>query len=228
MAAELKNLLIRRIHDRQLIRFAKTYFNGKLIDIGCGEKPYAASLRQFVSEHVGVDHADSPHQNSQADRICTAYSLPFQDNTFDCALCTAVLEHLEEPAQAVQECYRVLKPHAHAIYSAPFIWHLHEEPRDFFRYSKYGFRHLFEKAGFRVVEIVPLSGFWVTFGQLLVYNLYRANVGPLRWLRLIDLAGLLMQGFFFLLDKVDRTYQWTWAYMIVAEKHVIAKSAGSE
>jgi len=53
---------------------------------------------------------------------------------------------------------------------------------------------------------------------LLVYNLYRLNRGPLKWLRIIDGLGLLAQGIFYLLDRVDRTEQWTWMYMVVARK----------
>ena len=106
----------------------------------------------------------------------------------------------------------------HAIYTVPFIWHLHEEPHDFFRFSKYGLRYLFEKVGFEIVEIKALSGFWVTFGQLFVYNLYRYNVGPLRWLRLIDLIGLFIQAAAYGLEKLDKTEQWTWMYIVVARK----------
>ena len=105
-----------------------------------------------------------------------------------------------------------------AIYSVPFIWHLHEEPRDFYRYTKYGLDYLFKKVGFEVIEIKALSGFWVTFGQLLVYNLYRINRGPLRWFRIIDAVGLMLQGIAYLLDRFDKTEQWTWAYLIVARK----------
>ena len=47
-----------------------------------------------------------------------------------------------------------------------------------------------------MIEIKPLSGFWVTFGQLFVYNLYRYNRGPLRWLGVIDALELLSNGWF--------------------------------
>jgi hypothetical protein len=104
------------------------------------------------------------------------------------------------------------------VYSVPFIWHLHEEPRHFFRYTKYGIEYLFEKVGFEVVELEALSGFWVTFGQLLVYNLYRFDHGPLRRLRVIAAAGLLVQLFAYILDTADKTEQWTWCYMVAARK----------
>jgi SAM-dependent methyltransferase len=189
-----------------------------MVDIGCGTKPYRVLMSEYVDEHIGVDHAESLHDLSSVDLIGSADDVPVKGNHFDTALCTAVLEHLEEPESALRECYRILKHGGVAIYSVPFIWHLHEEPRDFYRFSKYGLKYLFEKVGFEIIEIKALSGFWVTFGQLLVYNLYRLNCGPLRWFRIIDGLGLLIQGAAYLFDKFDKTEQWTWMYMVVARK----------
>jgi SAM-dependent methyltransferase len=218
MARETRNLLVNYIHDRELALLARKYLRGRLIDIGCGTKPYARLLSSFVSEHVGVDHVGTFHNKNRVDLWGTAYEIPVENGSFDSALCTAVLEHLEEPQAALRECYRVLKKEAFAIYSVPFIWHLHEEPRDFYRFTKYGLSYLFESAGFTIVEMKALSGFWVTFGQLLVYNIYRFNRGILRWLRLIDIAGLLIQGTSLLMDRVDKTEEWTWMYMAVVRK----------
>jgi ubiquinone/menaquinone biosynthesis C-methylase UbiE len=214
----MKNWLAYKIHDDYLSKMAGKYAKGRLIDIGCGTKPYKALFSSYVAEHVGVDHEGTFHDKSNVDLWGTAYDIPAEDESFDSALCTAVLEHLEEPFDALQECYRVLKPGGYAIYSIPFIWHLHEEPRDFYRYSRYGIEYLFEKAGFEITELKPLSGFWVTFGQLFVYNIHRLNRGPLRWLHLIDLMGFLIQLISYSLDKIDKTEIWTWMYMVVVRK----------
>jgi len=218
MAKEIKNILINYIHDKQLANYAGTYLSGRLIDIGCGTKPYKKMLSPFIEKHVGVDHEATFHDKSNIDLFGTAYEIPVDNETFDSAICTAVLEHLEEPEQALRECYRVLKPSGTAVYSVPFIWHLHEEPRDFYRYSKYGLKYLFEKTGFEVLEITPLSGFWVTFGQLFVYNIYRFHKGPLRFVPIIPALGLVIQGISFVLERVDKSEQWTWMYMVVARK----------
>jgi SAM-dependent methyltransferase len=215
----IKNFLIYRIHDRALQRFASSYLKGKLIDIGCGSKPYSHLVSAYISEHIGVDHQNTIHDQSNIDLLGTAYQIPCTKESFDSAICTAVLEHLEEPELALRECYRVLKPEGIAIYSVPFIWHLHEEPRDFYRFSKYGLKYLFEKVGFEILELNALSGFWITFGQLLVYNLYRLNKGPLRWFHIIDGVGLMMQAIAYILDRFDKTEQWTWMYMIVVRKN---------
>ncbi|MHC5114930.1 MAG: class I SAM-dependent methyltransferase [Planctomycetota bacterium] len=222
MSGRLHNVLVRRLHDRALRSCVARYLRGRLLDIGCGVKPYRTMVEDAVDEHVGVDHDQTIHGLDAVDLVGTAYDVPVPDESFDSALCTAVLEHLEEPEQALRECNRVLRDGGTAVYTVPFIWHLHEEPRDFFRYSKYGLKYLFEKTGFDVVELNPLSGFWVTFGQLLVYNMYRFNRGPLRWLGIVPLAGLVTQGVAYVLDRIDRTERWTWMYIVVARKRARA------
>lgn len=218
MAREIKNCLVNLIFESSFRGYAKKYLSGRMIDIGCGTKPYKDMLAPYVTEHIGVDHEETFHDKFNIDLFGTAYKIPAENESFDSAICTAVLEHLEEPELALEECYRVLKKSSYAIYSVPFIWHLHEEPRDFFRYSKYGLKYLFEKTGFEVIEIKALSGFWVTFGQLFVYNIYRFNKAPLRYIPIIPLLGFFIQGISYLFDKIDKTEQWTWMYMIVAKK----------
>jgi SAM-dependent methyltransferase len=218
LAKDLHNLLVSRIVTRALVESAHRNFEGRLLDIGCGAKPCKELLAPYVTEHLGVDHGAKQGGRDQVDMFGSAYRIPLQSESVDSVLCTAVLEHLEEPEQALRECHRVLAKGGVAIYTVPFIWHLHEEPRDFYRFSKYGLRYLFEKADFEILELQALSGFWVTFGQLLVYNLYRANRGPLRWLRIVDALGLLIQATAWLLDRFDRSEQWTWMYLVAARR----------
>jgi SAM-dependent methyltransferase len=212
------NWLVHWITERELERTFPMYLRGRLIDIGCGLKPYEQLASPFVSEHVGVDEDRSRHGTSRVDLTGSAYAIPAPDESFDSALCSAVLEHLEEPEQALRECFRVLRPGAHAIITVPLMWHLHEEPRDFFRYTRHGLNHLLVKAGFEVVEMVPLSGFWVSFGQMLTYMLRRRNHGIVRRTGILTLAGSAIQLASLGLDKVDRAEQWTWAYLAVAKK----------
>jgi SAM-dependent methyltransferase len=218
MAPELKNWLVHRIHNRILMPMIERYCRGRVLDMGCGTKPYRQMLSPYISTHIGIDHPLTPHGIGAVDIYATAWALPLANASIDCVLSTAVLEHLEEPAKAIEESFRVLKPGGTAIFSAPFIWHLHEEPRDFFRFSRFGLAYLFEKAGFKVLQTEALSGFWFTFGQMLVHYIYRFNRGPFRWLGIIPALGVVFQLFFYGLDRLDKAEQWTWMYTIAASK----------
>lgn len=167
----IKNWLVYKIGDKFLRNLLPKYVKGKLVDIGCGEKPYANMIKPYGTEHIGVDHQDTLHDKCNVDRFGTAYDIPGGDGEFDSAICTAVLEHLEEPDKAIKEADRVLKEGGYAIYTVPLFWHLHEESRDFYRYTKYGLKYLFEKNGFEIAELRALSGFWVTFDQEFFYYL---------------------------------------------------------
>ena len=87
-------------YDRQIKRrlrgvvreLGPRFLCGRLVDIGCGYKPYERDLRGIVSEHVGVDYQETPYDLSRVDIVATAYSIPVADDTFDCALATEVLE----------------------------------------------------------------------------------------------------------------------------------------
>lgn len=189
--------------------------SGRMIDIGCGNKPLEAAFAPYVEEHVGVDHELTLHDLSQADLVGTAYELPVEDASFDTVLCTAVLEHLEEPSAALREARRVLKEGGLAIYTMPFIWHIHEAPRDFFRYSRYGIQHLFTQSGFELEEIRPLSGFWVTFGTEFAYYLHTLRRGRIR-ARLLSIFSIVMLEVAYRLDRIHRAEDWTWAYLVLA------------
>jgi len=216
--ANATQILAQWIVQRSLEKLIPRYIKGDLIDIGCGTKPYTQILAPHISKHIGIDLHNADHEKPVMDIVCNAYRIPVKSESFESALCTAVLEHLEEPEEALRECHRVLKSGGAAIYTIPFIWHLHEEPRDFFRFSKYGIEYLFRKTGFAIQELIALSGFWVTFGQLFVYNLHRLNRGPLRWFRVIDFLGIFIQFASYCLDRLDKTEQWTWMYILVARK----------
>ena len=202
-------------------KYAKRYFKGQLLDIGCGTKGKVHLIGDTVEEYIGLDHNESLHDKSEVDIFGTAYEIPEPDESYDSILCTAVLEHLEEPEGALREAFRVLKQGGYAIYTVPLFWHLHEEPRDFYRYTKYGIKYLFEKVGFEVVELRPLSGFWVTFGSEWNYYLESLSHGISRYLvkPIIAVNNII----FFALDKIDRRFHpateiWTWMYVVVVRK----------
>lgn len=171
---------IHHIGTRAVRASAERYFKGSLIEIGCGTKSSTLLLGDLVSRHVGIDIPECYHDVSLVDAFATAYALPFKDASFDCAYAGAVIEHLSRPQTMVGEAFRVLKPGGHAIFTAPQYFHLHEEPRDYFRFTRFGLEHMCREAGFEQLEMIALSGFLTTFGFEFGYWLRSVARGPLK------------------------------------------------
>ncbi len=218
MAKSWKSVLIYFYHDRSVRECAGRYLRGRLIDIGCGTKPYQSMLAPHVSEYIGLDREDPFNPQARPDLVGTAYNIPVESNSFDSALSTAALEHLAEPEQALRECFRVLKSGGTAVYTVPFIWHTHAEPWDFYRFTSYGLEHIFRKCGFEVVEVKPLAGFWVTAVTMFSYYIGRFHRGPLKFVPIIPLLALILQGMGLILQSIDRAEQWTWMYRVITRK----------
>jgi len=145
---------------------------GRLLDVGCGNKPYEHLFRPFVSEYIGVEHSatfgeTSASQAGGPDVFYDGVSLPFEDASFDTVLSVQVLEHTSEPQRLLEEMSRVLRHDGLMILNAPFSFRLHEEPHDYFRYTPHGLRAMCQKAQLEVVEIRPQGGFGSVIGHKL-------------------------------------------------------------
>ena len=77
----------------------------RVLDVGCGVKPYYPFFAAVASEYVGVDVVENP----AAELLGPVEALPVDDASFDVVLCTQVLEHCDDPAQAVRELRRVTR-----------------------------------------------------------------------------------------------------------------------
>ena len=143
---------------------------GKLLDFGCGSKPYEKLFT--VKEYIGVDMQQTghDHSNSRVDVFYDGKLLPFNDATFDSLFCSEVLEHIFNPDEILPEINRVLKPGARALITVPFCWNEHEVPFDYARYSSYGITHLLSKHGFTVLEVRKSGSFTQVIFQL--WSLY--------------------------------------------------------
>jgi SAM-dependent methyltransferase len=148
----------RRTILRYMCRIASELEPGtRLLDVGAGEQPYLTS-----------DWAGSVHEGaSRVDIIAPADDLPVDEGSFDAVVCTQVLEHVAEPADVLAELFRVLRPGGRLYITVPLAWEEHEAPYDFFRYTRFGLRHLLESAGFGEIVVEPRNDAFSTVAQLL-------------------------------------------------------------
>lgn len=150
------------INDLQVA--ISNFAHGSVLDIGCGNKPYEQLFTGKIIRYTGCDVVQS--DQNRVDVICPATKLDFNNDNFDTVFTTQVIEHVDDPAKMLSEANRVMKINGHIIVSAPFCWELHEEPYDFYRYSKYGLRAMLEKAGFKVISIKANGGKWAAIMQM--------------------------------------------------------------
>jgi SAM-dependent methyltransferase len=76
--------------------------------------------------------------------ICDCHDIPFENDTFDCVIVQAVLEHVLEPHRCVDEIYRVLKSTGIVYSGTPFMQQVHMRQYDFTRFTFLGHRYLFK------------------------------------------------------------------------------------
>ncbi len=134
----------------------------RVLDVGCGDKPYYPFFADRASEYVGVD-ANHP----DADLHAPVESLPVEDASFDLVLCTQVLEHADDPAQVVRELRRVVRPGGRVLASTHGVQVYHPDPVDLRRWTHAGLQRLFEENGdWSSLTVVPSSGTTACVGML--------------------------------------------------------------
>ena len=177
-------------------RFARGTKPGMLVlDAGAGKSPYRKFFRHATYE--AADFAALGTQYAPLDYVCDISDIPVEDGRFDRVLFNQVLEHLPEPASALTELHRVLKPGGRLFCSVPLFFQEHQAPYDFFRYTQYGLKKLFGDAGFEIVRIEWLEGYFGTLSYQFshMYNHLPPDVASVRamgtgW-RVIYLAPLI-------------------------------------
>jgi SAM-dependent methyltransferase len=195
---------------------------GNFLDMGCGNKPYQTIYKPLTNAQTGCDIMQS--DKNRVDVICPATDLKFNDNSFDSVLCTQVLEHVYDHHTMMKEIYRVLKPGGHIILTVPFAWELHEEPYDFFRFTKHGLKVLFEEAGFHIDYIKPNGGKWAAIYQLrnnMLYHSFRKKGLLIKLKKILFMELRLTQlrnHFAIWLDKKFKDEIFTLNYIVIAHK----------
>jgi len=134
----------------------------RVLDVGCGVKPYAPWF-DFAASYVGVDVVENPYADLQG----AVEALPVEDGSFDVVLCLQVLEHCDDPAQAVRELRRVTAPAGRVLASTHGVQVYHPSPDDLWRWTHAGLARLFERNGdWSSVTVQPGSGTAACLGML--------------------------------------------------------------
>ena len=132
------------------------FARGRLLDIGCGVMPFKDIILKSVEQY---DTLDFEERASGVKYVGDVQNMEMiDDQAYDSAVCFEVLEHVPDPFQAVSEIARILRKGGTLICSVPHLSRLHEEPHDYYRYTKYGLEALLTRAEFKVLDMRPRGG----------------------------------------------------------------------
>ncbi len=162
-------------------------FEGDLIDIGCGKMPY----KEYILEHsktkkyIGLDIESALlYDNAvKPDYTWNGIKMPFEDDSFNCAFGTEVLEHCPEPEVVLKETYRVLRRNGVFFFTVPFLWNLHEVPNDAYRYTPFSLERHLKNSGFKDIQIKATGGWHASMAQMLALWVKRSPMssGKRKW-----------------------------------------------
>ena len=163
---------------------------GKLLDIGCGSKPYQSLCK--VDEYIGLEIDDEGNRNhNYADVFYDGKTIPFENNAFDSILSNQVFEHVFNPNYFLKEVNRVTKIEGVFLMTVPFVWDEHEQPYDYARYSSFGLKHILNENGFEIIEQRKSNNGLEVIFQLLNDYIFKKTVTKSGYLNLLFMLLLM-------------------------------------
>lgn len=136
--------------DHELVEPAQLgYLRGRVMNAGAGWRDFSHLVE---GELVNQDVKWPEDQRTNIHIFSPLHDVPADSGSFDAIVCLAVLEHVVNPYECVQEMHRLLRPGGRVIASVPFLQPEHKVPTDYQRYTKDGLIELFERHGFEVED----------------------------------------------------------------------------
>jgi SAM-dependent methyltransferase len=186
----------------------------RVLDAGAGEGNYKSyfARQRYVGLDLGI--GDAGWNYSRLDVIGNLENLPFRDGTFAASINIVTLEHVADPQRVLCELARTLGPGGRLFLVAPLEWEEHQQPHDYFRYTRYGLDLLLRRAGFTEISIAPAGGIFRLISRRL-FNALQFFPGPLIFVAAIFLVppALVLPLF----DSLDRAKTFTPGFICTAQ-----------
>ena len=187
----------------------------RVLDAGAGEGVHAQyfSRQRYVAIDLAV--GDASWDYGRLDVLGDLIALPFPPDCFAGCINIVTLEHVREPGCAIREMERVLTPGGRLLMIVPHEWEVHQQPHDYFRYTRHGVEYLLRTAGFDEFTIQPVGGYFRLLSRRLLNGL---QFFPGIWFFLAAIflvpPALVLPWF----DRLDRERNFTLGYVCTARK----------
>lgn len=190
---------------------------GHLADLGCGKAPFYGLYRDQIDDVTCIDWPQSPHEIDHID-VAADLNEPtdLPDAQFDTILTSSVLEHIWAHDVFWDEIARTLKPGGKLILIVPFIYGLHEEPHDYFRWTRHALSRASEERGLKTVELAPYGGGLDVLADIFVRSIGAVNMRIAGWVS--NLAVRLLRGGLSKRLSAKGYEKMPLGYLLVAEK----------
>jgi SAM-dependent methyltransferase len=165
--------------------------SGKVLDVGCGQKPYEHLFKTTSYTGMDIEQSGHSHEQENIDVFYDGKTFPFENESFDNIITNQVFEHVFNPTEFLSEIHRVLKPEGNLLLTVPFVWDEHEQPYDFARYSSFGIRHVLEAHGFQIISLTKSVNDSRVVFQLWILFIYKKVITQNRWLNKIIIFFLI-------------------------------------
>lgn len=177
VASRLAAAIIAENYQYNIEKYAK----GALLDLGCGKSPLYEIYRKYASDSTCADWEKTTHKNNNIDIECDLTGkLPFSDETFDTIILSDVLEHIPNPENLLLEIHRILTINGVILLNTPFFYCIHEDPDDYYRYTKFSLQRFVEISKLKLIKIEATGGSPEIFADLLAKHFqYIPIIGPL-------------------------------------------------
>jgi SAM-dependent methyltransferase len=148
---------LNQVLTAHLNRYGEQLRGARVLDFGCGERPFELYFSRFEAQTVACDLQQNRFGTVDVVLDRQTSVLPFETGFFDVICLFDVLEHVEDDLALLVELRRILKNGGLLLLSVPFMYRFHEIPHDYRRYTPTGLQYVLTRCGFDVLEIKPMG-----------------------------------------------------------------------
>jgi len=186
--------------EKQLQKYA-THIKGVVLDVGSGSFSRYRNLFDY-DKHITLDI----NSDNKPDIVASAENIPLETASINSIICTQVLGDVKDPSAVIKEFFRVLKPNGVVLLTESLLNELHDEPNDFWRFTRFSLKYIFEKNGFEIIDIDQRGGFFTSRAQLKIrYLIDRFNLYQKKLAFVLEPFIMIYGKFMLFLDKIDKS-----------------------